>query len=208
MRAEDVFSEFYAVVLEHSGRGPLRWLPSHKGWVRYEGDRWADEPAVGDGVDEHQRDAALETIDRFFNRRGCRGCGDARDAALHYVAVNAAGAPEVYCLQWPAFDVVDSAGGTGTLKHWGSPFGCDDRGGPALQRADVSGLGRDVVAGFAYGTPLRPREVMERAWCSRCRKAALDMVEGRADSDAFEANLGRHREGLRRLARLIGQAAS
>jgi len=207
MRAEDVFSEFYAVVLEHSGRGPLRWLPSHKGWVRYDGDRWADEPAVGDDVDEHQRDAALEAIDRFLGQRACRRCGAAANADLHYVAADAAGAPEVYCFQWPAFDVVDSAGGTGTLKHWGSPFGCDAVGGPALQRADVRGVGRDVVAGYAYGTPLRPREVMERAWCSRCRKAAQDMVEGRADSDAVEAKLERHREGLRSLSRLIDRAA-
>lgn len=209
MHAHDVFAEFYAVVLEHPAGGPLRWSPGCQGWVRYAGHGWADTAVAGDAVDEQQLTAAIEVVNAFVAERVCQECGVAATGELHYVSVDVVGAPVISCLQLPAFHIVDSAKGSGRLKHWGSPFGCDAVGGPALLRGEVAGFGRDVMAGFVYGRPLSARQVLERPWCSRCRRAARNVFEEHVDEVGAEGNrdFEVHRSALRRLARLLEQAA-
>lgn len=125
----DVFSRFYAVVLNHEA-GPyrVRWSAEHAAWIRTRdfelpNHRWREEPGElfgrPDAPDEELRAAAVSAARTFLGEWGCERCRKSRTPELHFIAPNAHGEPEVYCLQVPSFAVVDSRGGGGEKKTLG-----------------------------------------------------------------------------------------
>jgi hypothetical protein len=181
----DAFSRFYAVILDHwegSGRR-VRWSRPHKAWLRSRDDPahnprdcWVDSPGESfgrpDGPSEESRAAAAELALDFTQQRTrlCQRCWHF-DPGLHFIAPNVYGEPEVYCVQVPSYTMVDSAGGTGRHKHWGSPFGCQ-----SVAHAIDVGSGEYIgpLAAYVFGNPLPAEEVIAREWCSRCLRAAHD----------------------------------
>jgi hypothetical protein len=177
----NAFSKLYAVVLHHQvGSGfHVRWSPQHTAWLRslnYSG-YWADSPGEvygrADAPTEEDFAAALALV-RQVTRGAwiCQRCLQP-DPCLHFIAPNVYGEPELYCVQMPSCSVVESQGGQGEVKHWGSPFGCQsvkvafDVGEPSNR------IG--LLAAYVYGRPLPAEEVIRRRWCSRCVGAAYNV---------------------------------
>lgn len=203
-----VFSQFYAVVLDHrmgSGRR-VRWSPTHEAWTRNKDyarhldDPWRSEPGEtlgeADGPFEDDLIAALVVAESVVtpgrSQFHCEYCY--RDAALtHFIAPNVNGEPSLYCVQSPAFTVVESSGGAGRVKHWGSPFGCQS----VEHHISSSGYSCDTnigpVAAYLYGRPLPADEVINREWCSRCVGAAHNVRTNAAASGEDELDWARER---------------
>lgn len=177
----DIFSKFYAVVLNHeAGQYRVRWSAEHGAWIRtrdFEGPnrRWRDAPAEifgrADAPDEEDRAAAVTVAHAFASASRCDRCRSVAKSEQHFIAPNVHGEPEVYCLQMPSYTVVDSRGGDGEKKHWGSPFGCQS----VEAWIDDDWPYREFigpVAAYVYGSPLPAEAVIDRDWCSRCVGAA------------------------------------
>ncbi|MBK0332055.1 hypothetical protein I8D64_11660 [Brachybacterium sp. MASK1Z-5] len=181
----EVFSEFYAVVLEHPGSGPLRWAPVDRAWKRLTIDGWSPGVVAGDAPREDQLSEALTEAQRFRGSTWCARCDRPADPAKHFICVGVLGEPESYCVQKPASEVVDSRGGTGQLKHWGTHWGCQVVE-PARESASLPGFegSHAVTAGYVYGRPLLADEVMERDWCSRCQSRAFRLRGRTIDLDS------------------------
>lgn len=162
----------------------------------------------GDAVYGDQAEEALEVAEEFLSMDSCDRCGGEARPDLHYIAVNVFESPEVFCVGWPAFDVVDSAGGTGQLKHWGSPFACHAPGGAALITASVPWGRESVVSAFVYGYPLLPEVAMARPWCQRCRAFAWKQLNMDLDGDGDDPITVSDAPTLVRVARLIEDAAN
>lgn len=197
------FDEFYGVVLTHVHSGPLRWSRIHQGWLRRRGVLgpfvWADEPVEDDRIDLDEHAAALELITDFVGSRFCSRCWRAPRPETHYVALDVLGDPAIFCVQQPAYEVVDSGGGTGTKKHLGGPSGCR-YAEPALVTGPIDGVGEyGIVAGFVYGEPLVADEAMLRMWCDRCATVAWRARE----SGATPYDLETHQRSVDNLARII-----
>ena len=177
----DLFSRFYAVVLDHeAGQYRVRWSAEYGAWIRTRdievpGRRWRDAPSAlygrPDAPEEEVRAAAVEAARAFISKSGCGRCYQAARPELHFIAPDVHGEPAVYCLQVPSYTVVDSRRGGGEKKHWGSPFGCQ-----SVEKwvADDAPRGEYIgpVAAYVYGMPLPAEEVINRDWCSRCVGAA------------------------------------
>jgi hypothetical protein len=221
----DVFSRFYAVVLNHwagSGRR-VRWSRRHGAWLRsrdygrYHPDPWLDEPGEthgrSDAPAEDDQAAATTLACSIANPDSqsyfCQRCWRSSPES-HYIAPDIYGDSALYCLQVPAYDVVDSFGGTGQLKHWGSPFGCQS----VDQYIDSGGLGRGPYLGplavYVFGQPLPADEVINRAWCSRCTGFATNVRHNAARRGEDEEEWARReirsrvRQLLRKLAEYYG----
>ena len=97
----------------------------------------------------------------------CNRCGQ-REPGLHFIAPNVYGDAELYCVQMPSYSVVESSGGSGHLKHWGSPFGCQAVAYDIDSDRRGSGGYIGPRAAYVYGRPLPAEEVIGRDWCSRC----------------------------------------
>lgn len=202
----DILSQFYAVVLNHRmGSGQrVRWSPPHDAWTsnkdyaRYLDDPWRSEPGEvfgqSDAPYENELVAALVVAKRVVapgrNRFYCEYCFR-DDAQAHFIAPNVADEPTLYCVQCPAYSVVESSGGSGRVKHWGSPFGCQS----VEHHISSGGYSRDPyigpVAAYVYGRPLPADEVINREWCSRCVGAAHNVRTNAAASGDEESEWAR-----------------
>lgn len=171
------------------------WSPAHNAWTRnkdyarYLGEPWRSEPgeAFGkaDAPYEDELVAALVVaggvvapeLSRFY----CEYCFRS-EAQAHFIAPNVNGEPSLYCVQSPVYSVVESSGGNGRVKHWGSPFGCQS----VEHHISSGGDSRDPyigpVAAYVYGRPLPADEVINREWCSRCVGAAHNVHNNAAAS--------------------------
>jgi hypothetical protein len=98
--------------------------------------------------------------------------------------------------------MVDSAGGTGRQKHWGSPFGCQ-----SVAHAIDVGSGEYIgpLAAYVFGNPLPAEEVIAREWCSRCLRAAHDFRTNAASKGESATELAsvRGKTYVRRLAHAL-----
>lgn len=201
----NILSLFYAVVLNHKmGSGQrVRWSSSHSAWTRnrdYARDTWHSEPGQVSGQpDEPYGDelvAALAIAERVV-RSGrsqfyCEYCFR-NDPQAHFIAPDVEGEPALYCVQSPAYSVVESSGGNGKAKHWGSPFGCQS----VKVQISSGGYSREPyigpVAAYVYGCPLPADEVINREWCSRCAGAAQNVRSNAATSGDYPLEWARDR---------------
>lgn len=216
----DAFSQFYAVVLDHEAGGSyrVRWSSRHAAWLStypYASpgrSPWHDEPreTLGrpDAPDEESRQAALALARRVTHPPVgqpfyCQQCWQHRPDA-HFIAPDVHGSPTLYCVQVPSYEVVDSFGGNGQKKHWGSPFACH-----AVKSEIDPGLVRDPrigpVAAYVFGRPLPADEVIDREWCSRCLGAAENVRSNAAREGADEAEWAQARTevAVRNLGRML-----
>ncbi len=198
----DAFSKFYAVVLDHgAGSGHrVRWSRTHKAWLCSRDtphDCWVDSPGETDGRPDAPSEAdraaaavlALE-VTRPQRTWMCQRCWHA-DPGLHFIAPNIYGGPEVYCVQVPSYTVVDSAGGNGRAKHWGSPFGCQSVHHDIDWERQRPGEYIGPLAAYVFGMPLPAEEVIARGWCSRCQRAAHNVRTDAASRDESETERAR-----------------
>lgn len=120
---------------------------------------------------------------------------------MHYIAPDVYGDPALYCVQVPPYSVVDSKGGRGSAKHWGSPFGCQSVTRFIDIGMNVSGPYMGPLAAYTFGEPLVADEVIDREWCSRCSNTA-DTVRrnaaerGESEDDWFKEHAKRDLGGL------------
>lgn len=204
----DILSQFYAVVLNHRmGSGQrVRWSPAHDGWTsnkdyaRYLHNPWNSLPrevfGQADAPYEDELVAAIVVAKRVIAAAGsrfyCEYCFR-DDAQAHFIAPNVVGEPTLYCVQSPSYSVVESSGGNGRVKHWGSPFGCQS----VEHHISSGGYTRDPyigpVAAYVYGRPLPADEVINREWCSRCVGAAHNVRANAAASGDDELEWARER---------------
>ena len=213
----DAFSLFYAVVLHHqSGAGRrVRWSPQHGAWVRssdyarYGRDPWLDEPGEvygkPDAPTEQDRAEAASLAHSVISPETrpffCQRCWRS-DPGSHFIAPDVYGEAELYCLQVPAYSVVASSGGSGTVKHWGSPFGCH-----SVKHnidSDLGGRGPYIgpLAAYVFGHPLPADEVINREWCSRCAGSANNAHDASRQGQAEWAS-EQVRKHVRRLSRAL-----
>ncbi|MEC5182453.1 hypothetical protein RCH07_003831 [Arthrobacter sp. CG_A4] len=216
---ENLWPKLYAVVLEHDALGGrrVRWNATYQSWVttrdydRYLDFPWESRPGMTMGLEdrpsEDQYTTAHQVIQDWTTATkrfgGCERCGSS-DLKLHFVTPDVHGEPAVYCVQSPAYSVVDSTGGTCRLKHWGSPFGCQsveayiDRGTWAEPRTGTR-------AAFLYGRPLTAEQVINRDWCARCTGAASNVRHNAAagHEDPDEWAYQRATQELKGLARRL-----
>lgn len=199
----NIFSKFYAVVLNHQrGSGQrVRWSPQNNAWTRnkdyarYLDAPWRSEPGEvfgqSDAPHEDELVAALVVAKRVVatgrNRFYCECCFH-DDAQSHFIAPNVYGEPTLFCVQYPSYSVVESSGGNGRVKHWGSPFGCQSVKHHISDRSYSQAPYIGPVAVHVYGRPLPADEVINREWCSRCVGAAYNVRNNAAASgdDALE----------------------
>jgi hypothetical protein len=198
----DVFSRFYAVVLDHwAGAGRrVRWSPSHMSWLCSKDyppphnprDCWLSAPGETFGrpnaPTEEDRAAAADLALNFIQpgRQICQRCWQA-DPGLHFIAPDVYGDPEIYCVQFPSYTVVDSKGGSGAKKHSGGPFGCR-----SVEHVIASGWGErgpylGPLAAYVFGHPLPADEVIAREWCSRCVGTAYNVKANTGDDESRDA---------------------
>lgn len=182
------------------------WLGTHD-YARYRSDPWLDSAGGTFGrpdtpsPDELAAAVALAskvTAPRkpFF----CQRCWQS-SPAFHFIAPDVYGEPELYCVQIPSFAVVDSAGGSGDLKHWGSPFGCQSVEYAIDSDLYVGGQYIGPLAGYVYGRPLPAEEVINRDWCSRCQGRAQNVRSNASLRGEDETELASER-GRARVKRL------
>jgi hypothetical protein len=72
----------------------------------------------------------------------------------------------LYCVQRSDKTVVSSSGGGGSMKHWGSIFGCH-----AVKSQfwlDDARDDEDREEHVSYGEGMVASDVRDRDWCSRC----------------------------------------
>jgi hypothetical protein len=204
----DVLSRFYAVVLNHfAGAGRrVRWSPTHRAWLqshpyaRHGTRPWLASPGetfdLPDAPYEDELTAAITLAHRVTAPSRspwfCQHCWQTTPA-IHFIAPDIHGDPELYCVQTPSFAIVDSSGGSGTVKHWGSPFGCQSVGSSI--DSELYGRGEYIgpLAGYVYGRPLPAEEVINRDWCSRCVGTAHNVRTNAATKGESEAEWARER---------------
>jgi hypothetical protein len=218
----DMFSAFYAVVLYHQVRSGLRvrWSPTHTAWVRsaaysrYMPDPWLDIPGEVyghvDAPTEEDRAAAISLAASVIRPERspflCQRCG-LGESRNHFIAPDVNGDPELYCLQVPAYSVVGSSGGTGRLKHWGSPYGCHSVkysiDSDAYARRSYIG----PLAAYVFGAPLPADGVINREWCARCTGTAANVRSNSAGQgeDAIDWIREEVRKDVLRLSRSLAE---
>jgi len=203
----DLFPKFYAVVLHHwAGSGlRVRWSTPHQSWLRsvdhsrYRRSAWTSEPGMlhgkPDRPDTTEQTTACSVAGTAIGQdetpHFCPRCWR-EDPQSHFIAPDVYGEPELYCVQVPAYSVVDSSGGAGVLKHWGSPFGCQSVKGTI----ESSELPREShigpAAAYVFGTPLPADEVIDREWCSRCTRAAENVRANSTQTGEDPVHAGHH----------------
>lgn len=204
----DILSPFYGVVLNHRmGSGQrVRWSPAHDAWTsnkdysRHLDDPWRSEPGEvfgqADAPYEDELVAALVVAERVLapgrNPFYCEFCFR-NDAQAHFIAPNVTGDPTLYCVQSPAYSVVESSGGNGRVKHWGSPFGCQSVEHHISSGRYIRDPYIGPVAAYVYGRPLPADEVINREWCSRCVGAAQNVRTNASVSGVDESDWARER---------------
>jgi hypothetical protein len=130
-----------------------------------------------------------------------------RATSLLVVEPDVDGDPGIYCLQVPAYNVVDSSGGSGRVKHWGSPFGCQSVelyiDSYAFSRSPHIG----PLAAYLFGQPLPADEVINREWCSRCAGGAANVRSNAAAKGEDEVEWARERvmKHVRGLSRTLAE---
>lgn len=208
----DAFSKLYAVVLDHDRGGGMRvkWSLEHTAWIRnrdYSRDGWRQSPDTAGTVDvptDDDRVLAL-ALATGAAQAWCQRCG-LTDPHMHFIAPNIYGEPTLYCVQAPCPEVVNSKGGGGRVKHWGSPFGCqavdyiiDSDGGPASPHIGP-------VALHIFGQPLVAEDVIDRPWCSRCTGSAFNVRVNTSHDNAssLEQLQNRIKVQVRYAARRLG----
>ncbi|NMO50413.1 hypothetical protein HH310_04300 [Actinoplanes sp. TBRC 11911] len=216
------FSRFYAVVLGHwaGGGRRIRWSTQHNAWVRgeaygrYLADPWLTEPGQTfgrpDGPAEEDQVAASALANSVVKPDGrpffCQRCWGSGPES-HFIAPDVYGDPELYCVQMPAYSVVDSSGGSGEVKHWGSPYGCQS----VDQSIDTASTGREPYLGpcaaYVFGRPLPADEVINRDWCSRCTGFASNVKHNAAERGEDQVEWARKetRRHVRRLSRSLAE---
>lgn len=167
-----------------------------------------------DGPAEDDQIASLALANSVLNPDGqsffCQRCWTSSPGS-HFITPDVHGDAELYCLQMPAYSVVDSSGGSGQVKHWGSPYGCHS----VDQSVDTSSAGREPYLGpraaYVFGRPLPADEVINRDWCSRCSGFASNVRNNAAQRREDQVEWARKevrghvRQLSRRLAEYYGE---
>lgn len=195
------WSQLYAVVLNHQrfSSDRVRWNNEHQAWVGVRDfDRslnypWKSHPGTTAGFEDRPSDddliAARKALEDWLEKHqgyaGCERCGSL-ELKLHFIAPDVYGDPKVYCVQRPSYSVVESRGGSGRLKHWGSPYGCQSVEAH-LDRGSWSDAKRWTRAAYLYGNPLSAEQVINRDWCTLCTRTA-----GNVRSNSAERNENSH----------------
>lgn len=184
----DILSELFAVVLpsSHGGTTRVRWNAAQHSWWHSNpygpgfveqkpphqtgsGDftmmTWIDTPTDSDLTE------AASLAENFKESGYCLHCGRSQ-LGLHVISSDVFGALFIHCLIRPDPSTVDSFGGNGQTKHWGSPFGCRSVRSSSIQRNDGSYA---RVGYYLYGEPLTTIEALDRRWCSRCQGTARNV---------------------------------
>jgi ribosomal protein L37E len=219
------FAQLHAVVLDHEmGSGQrVVWSKEHQGWLRnrdwaqsLDREFWIEEPGLTfgrpDNPIEAQLSAAVDLAQRVVRSEStwfCQRCGQTAPE-LHFICPNIYCEPEIYCVEVPSYGVVESHGGNGQVKHWGSPYGC--------QSVDVvfdSGYVAPYIgprALYPFGRPLPANDVITREWCSRCSGAAYNVRDhasrtGESELDAMRKEAEVYiKHAARQLLRYFGDA--
>lgn len=206
-QSADLFSGFHAVVLDHwTGSGRVRWSPSHGAWLANRRhclheprDCWEDSPGetLGrpDAPSEEACSSAVELAQEFVRKQAtsvCQRCWQ-ESPGLHFIAPNVYGDSEIYCVQMPSYTVVDSNGGSGQKKHWGSPYGCRYVGCHIDSGWGESQECIGPLAAHMFGRPLPAAEVIAREWCSLCTERAHN-VRNNAMARGQEQSEWTHKE--------------
>jgi hypothetical protein len=170
------FDQLWAVVAyDRIGGGRrLLWSSAHRAWLpsirSVRGRPWFTSTPV-DGHEGQPYEDELEAIpglvDKLLEDRICQRCG-LSDVGDHFVAPNVHGDAALYCLQMPDPRVVESSGGQGMRKHWGTMFGCS----AVRQRFLMDDHGSEHID---FGRALVASHVRDWEWCNRCIDAAADI---------------------------------
>jgi hypothetical protein len=196
----------------------VRWSPIHRAWLRnsdygrYRRPAWLSTPGETygepDAPYEDELASAISIAERLLHPRKseffCQRCYRSEPQA-HFIAPDVHGEPELYCLQVPAYSVVESSGNSGTVKHWGSPFGCHSVK-PYISTGYYtydSFIG--PMAAYTYGRPLPADEVIDREWCARCVNLAANVRNNAAAAGEDETQWAREhaRSDTARLAQTL-----
>jgi hypothetical protein len=123
------FDQLWAVVTyEHFGGGKrLLWSSAYRVWLpsRDFGPGFVSTPIpdyAGQSYD-YELAAIPALTDKLIQSGVCQRCG-LSDLQDHFVAPDVYGMAAIYCVQMPDNSIVESFGGSGDRKHWGSLNGC------------------------------------------------------------------------------------
>ncbi|MFK4729495.1 hypothetical protein ROT00_07400 [Agromyces mediolanus] len=189
-----VLAELYAVVLrsERSGVRVL-WGREDQCWLRssswgqpgFEKQETAEPAGAGERlfrsgphVPAVEDVAAAAAVAETFRAAGfCQWC-ERDELVVHALVPDVWDEPRLYCILRPHPTAVASSGGGGTVKHFGSPFGCTHVGTSSIWQEGYVPVGHHL-----YGEPLTTLDVIEREWCAKCVNAAhngREYVRGQA----------------------------
>lgn len=93
------------------------------------------------------------------------------DTEAHAIVPDIWGEPQLLCVFRPDPAVVESFGGNGQRKHWGSRYGCASVAGTAVQGREWG----PTYGRFRYGMPVTTHDAVEWRWCSRCQGTAWNV---------------------------------
>jgi hypothetical protein len=197
------FDQLWAVVTygQFGGGRRLLWSSVHRTWLpsRDYGPGFVSAPILGYAGRPYddQLTAIPVLADNLTHDGICQRCGlsDLRD---RFIAPDVYGAAALYCVQLPDKSIVESFGGSGIKKHWGSLNCCS-----AVKAAfytDSWGEGH-----VCFGGVLVASHVRDWDWCNRCTGTASNVACAAEEKDtpaaayvrALEDELLRNREANR-----------
>jgi hypothetical protein len=161
------------VAYAHSGAGRrLLWSPAHRAWLRSRdfGPGFLSTPVPGDDGRPYDDElAAIPALATELIRSGiCQRCG-LSDLGDHFIAPDVYGMSAIYCVQMPDRSIVESFGGSGTRKHWGSLNGCS-----AVKAGFYTDSWEEEHVSFGEG--LVASHVRDWSWCNRCTGSAANIT--------------------------------
>lgn len=179
------FDQLWAVVVyEQLGGGRrLLWSSVDRTWLpsRHYGSGFVSAPVPGYAGRPYDDElTAIPLLTDKLTRDGvCQRCGlsNLRD---HLVAPDVYGAAAIYCVQLPDKSIVESSGGSGTRKHWGSLSGCS-----AVKSAFFTDSWGEEHVWFGEG--LVASHVRDWDWCNRCTGTAANIARGAEERGARAA---------------------
>ncbi|BCB83126.1 hypothetical protein [Phytohabitans suffuscus] len=171
----ELLDQLWAVVAyDRRGAGRrVRWSATHRYWLpsRAYGTGFVTEPI--DNNDGQPSEESLPPIralvQTLLRDRICQRCG-LSDLEDHFVAPGIHQDLALYCVQLPDPSVVESFGGGGDRKHWGSIYGCS----AVKPYYFTDSHGEEHVT---FGGGMVASLVRDREWCSRCAGTAWNIAQ-------------------------------